>query len=329
MSKLQKILIGALVAQLALAVVVFFPRNTAGAGGQSLLGVAANEITGITITGDQGEGMKLAKVGDAWVLPDAGAYPADAAKITPVLDKLAAIKTGRRVAQTAASHAQLQVADDKFSRKVELATPGGAKVLLLGSSAGGQATHVRLAGQDDVYIATGISPWEIAGEVTSWITTAYVNIPPADVTGLTLRNAAGEWSFRKDGQGAWTQVSGPGEGVDPAAVSGLVTSLASLSMSEPVGKDAGDPALGLGQPLAVAALTYRSGDAEKTTTINIGAKDGTGASYAVKSSDSEYVVRVPEYAVKDAVERTTFAAATPTPSAGAAPAGTPASVPTP
>jgi hypothetical protein len=313
MSKLHRILIAVLVAQLVLTVVVFLPRNTAATVGQPLLGVTAQEVTGLTVTDDQGAVVKLAKRGETWVLPDAGDYPADTAKVTPLLAKLTEVKTDRRVAQTAASHAQLQVADATFSRKVELTGASGTKTLLLGTSAGGQATHVRISGQDDVYIATGLSPWEVSSGVSSWISTSYLNIPIADITGFKLGNAAGEWVFEKSADGVWTQTGG--SATDSSAVSGLVGQLASLNMTQPVGKVAADPQYGLTQPLAQAELTYGSGEQQKKTTIRIGTKDAGDNSYAAISSESEYVVRVAEFSVKDAVERATFAPAIPTPAA--------------
>lgn len=317
MSKLHRILAALLVVQVILAVVVFWPRNTAATGRQPLLGVQDADITGLTITDDQGVTIKLAKQGEAWVLPLAGNFPAEAAKITPVLTKLTGITTARRVAQTAAGHAQLQVAEEKFSRKVELTTAAGTQTLLLGTSAGGQATHVRLAGQDDVYIATGVASWELTAGASAWINTAYVNIPVADLMEFKLRNAAGEWTFSKDAQGAWAQTGGAA--TDANAVTTLVGQLATLQMTRPVGQVTDDPQYGLTQPAATATLTYASGEAQKTLTLAIGLQDATDGSYAVKSSDSAYVVRVAEFAVGDAVTRTSFAPATPTPAPTAAP----------
>jgi hypothetical protein len=147
--QVARILTVVLVVQLALGVFVFWPRPAASSTGQPLLSdLKPEEITGLTITDDKGVTTKLAKSGDSWIAPDAGAYPADATKITPVLDKLIGIKTGKLIAQTAASQTQLQVADNKYVRQLEITKADGtSQTVYLGSPGGGQAVHVRLVAE--------------------------------------------------------------------------------------------------------------------------------------------------------------------------------------
>jgi hypothetical protein len=329
MNNWQRILIALLVTQLALGVVVFWPRPAAGSGGQPLLpGLAADQITGLAITDEQGNSTKLAKQGDAWIAPDAGAYPADTAKITPVLDKLVGLKAGRLIAQTPQSHAQLQVADAKFVRKIDITTADGStQTIYLGSPAGGQAAHVRLAGQDNVYLATGLASWEVDSSLLNWINPIYLSFNAADLTGLTLKNANGEFAWTRDAQNNW-QLTGleAGETVDQSKVNNLVNGITSLRMTKPIGKTE-DAAWGFASPAAVVTLQIRSGDQAKTTTLTLGAQDPADKSYAAKSSESEYYVRVAEFSVQDLVEgdRAGFLPAAPAPAAspGAQPLGTP------
>ena len=317
-TRLQQLLIGVLVLQLALAALVFWPRPVASGSGEPLLsGVQVGDVTGLTVTDDTGQTVTLAKQGDSWVAPAAGDYPADAAKITPVLDKLVAITTGRLVAQTAAGHAQLQVADDKFARKIELTTAEGVRTVYLGSAAGGSSVHVRLGGQDNVYLASGPNTWEVAGDVASWVNPVYFEASSADVTGFTLVNRNGEFPFVKDAQGNWSL---PGlaadETLNPNNVISLVDQATTVRMTKPVGKTV-DAAYGMAEPSAVVTLRYKSGDVEKTTTLTIGAQDPADQAYYAKSSDSEYYVKVAEYSVQTLIERgrAEFLQGTPTPEA--------------
>lgn len=331
MNKWQRLLIGLLVAQLALGVFVFWPRPVAGSGGQPLLaGLTADQITGLTITDEAGNTTKLAKQGDAWIAPDAGAYPADAAKITPVLDKLVALKTGRLIAQTPQSHAQLQVADNKYVRKIDITKADGTtQTVYLGSTAGGQAGHVRLAGQDNVYLASGLASWEVDSSLLNWINPVYLSFNAADLIGFTLKNKNGEFAFTKDAQGAWQLVGlGADETVDQDKVNNLLSSLASLRMTKPLGKTE-DAGWGMAAPTATVTLQVKSGDQVKTTTLTVGAQDPNDKSYVVKSSDSEYFVRVAEFSVQDLIQRDRagFLPATPTPAATVAPL--PPGTPTP
>lgn len=314
-TRLQQILVGVLVVQLALVAVVAWPKSAASTGAPLLAGVKAEDITGLTITGDTGQTVKLVKKDSAWVAPEADDFPLDATKVTPVLDKLVAIKTNQLVAQTASSHAQLQVADDKFVRKIEVTTGSGTQTLYLGSSAGGSGVHVRLDGQDNVYLASGLNTWEIGADVLSWGNPVYFQAQAADVTSFTLVNRNGTFAFVKDAQGNWTLPDlAAGEAVNPNNVSTLVDSATTMRMTKPLGKTA-EATYGMDQPSATVTLTYKSGDAEKTTTLTIGSQDPADKAYYVKSSDSAYYVKVAEYSVQTLVERdrATFLGATPTP----------------
>ncbi len=307
MTRLQSILIGILVAQLALVAFVFWPRpSTANTGKPLLSDIKADEITSLTIRDDKGASIKLARQApnQPWTLPEAGDYPADAAKITPVLTKLAALTTDRLVAQTMGSQKQLQVAPDAFQRRIDIGTSGGAKrALFLGSPAGGQASHVRVDGQNNVYVAGDLASWQLNVDPASWIDPAYVKVTPVDVVGFALANANGRFSFSKDANGAW-QMAGltAGENLDPAQVTSAVDRLAALRMVRPLGATE-IPAYGLAQPAALVTLKVKNGDAIKNLTLAVGAKDAADNAYTAKSSDSPYFVKVAEADVRDLVEK--------------------------
>ncbi len=328
MNKWQRILIIALGVQLALGVFVFWPRPVASSAGQPLLAnLKTSDVTGLTVTDDKGVTTRLAKQGDAWTAPDAADYPADAAKITPVLDKLAGLKTGKPVATTTNSQPQLQVTDNKFVRKVELRKADGTtQTVFLGTPAGGQSVHVRLGGKNEVYIASGLNTWEVNADLLSWVNPMYLTANANDVTSLALKNKNGEFTLTKDAQGAW-QLGGlaSGETLDANKATSLVTSATSVRMIKPLGKSE-DVAWGLKQPAAVVTLQVKSGDQLKTITLTVGNQDASDKSYVVKSSESEYYVRVADYAVQDFVSRDKagFLTATPTPAGQPPMTGTPA-----
>jgi hypothetical protein len=328
MTKLQRILIIILVAQLALMLIVFWPRPSAGGTAKPLLSeLKPDDITLLMIRDDKGATIKLAKQGTAastWVLPDAGDFPVDATKVTPLLAKLTGLKADRPVAQTVASYKQLQVADDTFQRRLDIGSSGGAsRTLLIGSASGGRASHVRVGGQNEVYLAGDLTGYEFSTDPASWIDTAYVKAVSADVLGFTLANANGQWSFTKDDKGAWMlDGPAPGEQVDATKVTALLDQVTGLRMTRPLGKT-DDPSYGLAQPGALLTLKVKSGDASKTLTLAVGAQDTADSSYVVKSSDSPYYVRAAEVSVKDLVEKkrdglllappTPVVSATPTP----------------
>jgi Domain of unknown function (DUF4340) len=305
MNRTQKILVFVLVAQAALAVALFWPRPApAGAGGALLPEVKADEITSLAVADAQGNGVKLAKSGAQWVLPDAGDYPADAAKIVPILTKLVEMKANRLVAQTPAAQRRLQVADDAFSRRIEVGTPAGAKTVYVGTSGGGGSSHVRLGGQDQVYLVSGVTESEFGADAASWTNPAYLVVPQADVVEMNLRNANGEWSFVRGADGQWTlQGLASGETLNAQSVNDLLGAASYIRLARPLGK-VDDAAYGLSQPNAVVTLITKADSEQKSYTLTIGAQDPSDKTYAVKSSESPYFVRVDEYSLKDLVEKT-------------------------
>lgn len=314
MTRLQQVLIGLLALQLVLAGVVFWPRGGQAAAAPLFGDLKAEDISSLTITDDRGVRIKLAKNATGWVLPEADDFPADSAKITPIVTKLAGLKSGRSVAQTESSHARLQVADASFVRRLEIGTAAGTtRILYIGSNAGGRATHVRLSGSNDVYIANDLSPYDFGADAGSWINAMYISQSQGDVVGLTLSNAHGQWVFEKDAEGQWTMAGlEPGEALSTNNLSTILSIVTSIRMVRPLGK-AELPEYGLAQPSATAVVKMRKDGEEREYTLTIGARDEKDNTYVVKSSDSPYYVRVANYTVNELVERSRANFLQPTP----------------
>ncbi len=303
MTKFHQILIGVLVAQLALVGVVFWPRSSAGASNAVLFqGLKGSDITSFTVSEKAGTSSTLARQGDKWVVPAADDYPADATKLNGLADKLAALKGGQSVGQTATTQSQLQVADDNYAKKIDFQTANGSKyTLYLGTVSGGAATHVRVGGEQDVYLTRDVSAYDVNADVTTWIDPIYMSVPVEQAMTVTIKTSGTDLTFNKDAAGAWVmQGLAAGEVTNDANVSSLVSVATALRMDKPLGKQ-DDPSYGLAQPTAVLTVVTNNAGKETTHTLMVGAKDATG--YFVKSADSEYYVHVAEYTLKDLVER--------------------------
>ena len=293
MSRLNQILIVALVAQIGLAVYlnVFAGQTTAAATEPLLADFAADEVVELTIAGSEGETITLAKSGDSWVLPTAADFPADGSKITPVLENLAGIETGRLVTETEGSHAQLEVGNQAFNRRVEVTRQDGSRdIVFLGSSAGAGATHVRVNDQPEVYLTDAISAFEVNPQAASWIDTLYFTTPQTATVALTLENGNGTFEFEKEGE-LWTLTDlAEGETVDQVAVTTLLNQTHSIRMTEPVGllSEAGQT---FADPLAT--VTVETGD--QTYQLSVGEQDSEDNSYLFSASSSPYYVRVAQF----------------------------------
>ena len=302
MKRTQQILSAVLVLQMVLIAVVFWPRGSVSGDESRLLldGIETADVVALTITDVDGRTIEIRRgVDGGWMLPDSGEYPVQDEKVTALLDKLVAINTGRLVTRTAASHKRLQVATDDFMRQIAVETADGKRrVVYLGSSPSYGTIHVRAEGENEAYLTNEVSTWEANATVASWIDTTYLAVPSEDLVALMLRNSNGEWSFEQDGEGHWTLVDLPeGEMLDESGVTSVVNQASRMSMVRPLGREA-DASYGLDQP--AGTLTLQT--AERTITVEIGAKSAEDNTYVVKSSESPYYVRVSEYSVQGLLE---------------------------
>ena len=299
----HKILAAVLVAQIALTVVVFWPRpSTAGQREPVFPDLTAQDVTAVTIEDEQGNRTALERVAGNWVLPDADQYPAEGDTVDAFLDKFLSLTTGRLVTERETSHKRLRVAADEFARRVDLETGDGEMhTVYIGSSPQYGSVHFRLGGQSDTYLTSQVTTWDINASESSWIDTSYQSVTQDEVTRMTLENENGTFIFERSDDGAWTMVEpaiAEDEGLlNETQVESVLRRAATISMRRPLGKEE-DARYGMDSPSAQVALETSGG----TVTLVVGAKDEDDASYVVKSSQSDYYVDVAATTVAALVE---------------------------
>jgi hypothetical protein len=288
--------------------VVFWPRGGEVQAGEALLAdLDTTQVTRLIIDDADGNSITLVKSGGIWVLTDADDYPALADKIEEMLQNLAKIETNRLITQTAASHERLGVAADEYERRIKIEGPGGeSAVLYVGTSSGVSATHVRLEGQDEVFLTGEINSFEVDASPSNWIDTSFLSLPGDQVTGMILENANGNFEFEKDGvNGEWSLIDMPeGRELDSSKVTSLANQLSNLQMLRPVGKQ-DQTEYGFGQPNAIVTiLTNEENDATTTYSIEVGGISTEGDNYYVRSSESDYIVLIASSSLGDLVNDT-------------------------
>ncbi|HJO33597.1 MAG TPA: DUF4340 domain-containing protein [Anaerolineales bacterium] len=298
----NQLLGGLLVAQVVLAAVVFWPRVTVADGGLLFAGQAEAEIVVLAITDGDGKRVALAKDGQQWVLPEADAFPADGDRVAPLLRKIEQLRTGRLVTVTEGSHVRLQVAEQKFNRKMLITWSDGAQnTLLLGSTAGAGATHFRLLEDDEVYLTADLTPWEANTAASNYIDTQIFNVSRDAITAITLQNLNGSFTFvKRDEKWTWPEMAAD-EMLDDTVLNGLLTQVSSVHMIAPLGK-APKPSYGLDQPLATATITAEVGDALQQHVLRVGAE--RGSNYVFSASGAEYYVSVSAYTAGHLIDKT-------------------------
>lgn len=159
---------GILAAQLLLAVLLYI-SHAAGNNEQAvpLLGFATSDINKVVIA-DGKTTATLGKTGDHWQLT-ASKLPVNDSKLTGVLDSLAKLTTRWPVVSTAGGRERYEVSDSKFQRHLSLYKDD--KLLgdyYFGTSPGLRQTHIRRAGQDDVF-ALAFNNFELPADDNDWL----------------------------------------------------------------------------------------------------------------------------------------------------------------
>ena len=300
-------LVALLVMQAAFIGWTYWPKATTATASEPLFAeLTTDKIASLVITDDKEKQIRLAQndTGE-WILPDAGDFPVNAAKVEPLLEKMTELTTGRLVASNEASYARLSVADDDFMRRIDMTLDDGTThTLYIGTSPRTRATHVRSGEQEAVYLAANLRSSDAGVQPRNWIDTIYFQVPEADIQTLHITNANGDLEFTKAEDGEWAMANlADGEEFNDNNLVSMVSSLTSLNMVEPLGT-AEIAAYGMAEPNAVVTLTTTDADGESQThTLTIGAKAEMGNHYIVKSSDSDYFVHVSGHTIDRFIER--------------------------
>jgi hypothetical protein len=303
MNRHNQILAGLLIVQLVVgALALVLPAQAAQTQSRPLLEQLTDaDVTAFTIREQPDNEVRIAKKNDEWVLPDVDDYPVDKAKVTELLSKLTSIQVGKPVLTTAGGHARLQVAEDAFNRRVDLATSRGERTLFFGQARGGGA-HVRLAGSDDVFLTTRLAPFDIASDLSSWINALYFTSTQQEVGRVTITNITGTLEFQRNLADGW-ELKGltAGEAFDPSRLETILARVSSLYMTRPLGKTE-KPEYGLDRPTAVLTLTLKSDvSGLQPLSLKIGARNEQDNTYVAKSSGSPWYVHVNGFTVEEIV----------------------------
>ena len=193
LTRFHKILIGVLVAQIALAVILMTRGDSTAALAEKplLANFDPAKVTRVQVFApNQTKPIDLVKRGNDWVLASHFNYPVLANKVTDMLTPLPKLAAAEPMATQASRHKQLKVGDVEFERKLVISAGGPDITLYVGTSAGGRRTPVRIGSDARVYGVSGLQAFSIFTDPNQWVDTAYVNVPVDDVVKLTVQRGA-------------------------------------------------------------------------------------------------------------------------------------------
>jgi len=276
------------------------------------------QVTWLRIEDGEKKAVELEKQGGKWVLKTGGGYPAKKDKIVELLGKLPGLTAGQPVTTRKEHQHKLEVADDKYQRKVALKLEDGkTHRFLLGSSPGIKNVHLRIEGQSKVFLVSDLTAWDASATASDWVDTEYLKVGRDDIVELTLKNGQGEIKLAKEA-GKWS-LEGMEEGASlkQTEVDSLLSTASAVNLQQPVGRKV-EPAYELSPDKARALLTLvvekkqpkdkspaasqpATPPARVTHALAVGAKVDDG--YYVKSGSSEFVVRAASWSVESLVNK--------------------------
>ena len=320
MSMLNKILGALLAVQLVIFVAGQF-SSTAGArrtAPQPIFSAfEADKVTKIEILGKpkkedsdpEQESMTLEKVNGKWGVATADHYPVNAEKVKELTEKLENLRSRTTVLTGQKYHDKLEVSAETFQRKVTVTAGNEPVTFYVGSSPSFKNTHVRVDGNDEVYLVNEFGGSDLATRAWSWVDRKYHEIADNEVWAINVKNSKGSFTLEKDPASSTWAAVGTTKELDKSTVDDLVRKARSISLEQPVSKGE-KPDQGLDTPQATVVLTTGTstiaGAPPKETrsvTVKVGKKLEKPAQYFLKSSDSPYVVRVSEWTVKPLLEK--------------------------
>lgn len=203
-----------------------------------LVGMSAADIEVMSFTDDLDNEVKLARRENGWVLPEADDFPVDGVKVEEILDKIARLDTRRLVATNRANFTRLEVGEEDFRRKLSLEAGEDSAELYLGGSGGVDTVYLRRAGEDKAYLGVGLNSWELSTQISTWLDASYVNVPQEDVLEFSVSNAAGSFSFIRDGDSLTYTDLRDDEAFEDTKMPIILRNAASIRLLEPLGLEA-------------------------------------------------------------------------------------------
>jgi len=295
MTRLQKFLSVLLFVQLVVAAIVLWPDKLDAVAAGPLLGeIDQTEVASLTIADDRDNSVTLSRNGSTWILSSGGDYPAQSSTVDTLVGKLLAVKDNRLVTRTSSSHSRLKVAEDDFARRIQVEMAGGStQTIFLGTAPNARSIHVRLDGQDEVYLTGEMTSYEANATHTSWIDAVYVSIQREQITTMLIKNNNGEFTLNRAVDEEWTlEGLTEEESFDPARANQILGQIANLRMLEPLGKDSlSEYELDDPQAQLIVAVETDEGTSQSYT-LQVGAHDEENNSYVVKWSNSPFFVNV-------------------------------------
>ena len=298
MTQLQKTLLMLALIQILAAVGLHLtPSDSAPAAANTLLGLKPSEVTGLRITkpaeGQTAEqSLVLSRKDSDWVLPSADNFIVDGQKVDEVIEKLTNLTVENPIASSTVNHNTLRVGVREYTKRVTIETASDSIEVVIGD-AKGRSMYLRRKDSADVYLANGITAFDVGHEVTHYTDPEYFSVSDLKEVIIERPNAARYGTVRlyQGTDGLWTVEGLEDKTLEQSRIRALLAAVRSARMVRPVGKSL-RPEFGFGNPKVKVTV----GGENETVEFVLG--NLTDDFIYMKASDKEDVVLVRKYTVE-------------------------------
>lgn len=283
MERNTRLLAYLLVVQIAVVAAVWYLAEHRGeeAAGQ-LVTIDRDTLTAIEVAENATTSVRIEKSADGWVLPDLDGLPADAEKVTGLIDKLEDAEAAWPVATSESSAVRFEVTEAKFQRRIRFFDGDELAVeLYLGTSPGFRRVHARRADSSEIFAIT-FANYEAPTKLDEWLDKTLLQ-PAGALESLTHSSG---WRLTKEGD-AWLLADrAEGENTDGDVARDIVSKVNDLRV---LGRAETPPAEG-----AVPAFELTLGTSAGERVIRFFRADEAG-DFVVSASDRPGHYRVAAY----------------------------------
>ena len=219
-----------------------------------LVAVAVDSADTLTIEQPGERLLRLARKGDAWVLPDKSNFPVLSAKFAQFTDRLLGAKRSWPVGQTMVAARQFKVTLDGFERRVRFLK--GEAVLgdvFLGSSPGFRKVHARLDGDEHTY-AIDFNAFDAPVDPAKWYDTEALKTAVEDIARIDL----GTFALKSGEGGFQVEDLRENERTDAEPVQEIVKRVSEVAFTDVLGED-GQARFKAGKPVVRYTIELKKG----------------------------------------------------------------------
>jgi hypothetical protein len=314
MNTVNKVLIGLLVAQVAIGLIVHTRTEATGTIRRPeplMPGLVAAQVQRVAVfkarspdakNTDEAEepAIDLRRAGDSasWVLASQYDYPVRDGAAQELVDTLLALQTTGPVVTSDVRHNQLEVAADRYRRKIVIETADGTiTTLIVGKPSRARQSFVRIDGQSQVHAVSDISEGGLDLKPSAWLDPSLLMLRSTNVAYMSVRNQHGTYEFQRNERDKWSLVRDgapypvpPGRKFNAHAADVWVKDMMRLTMTEPA-----DPDRQIDTPLATVTLRMKPSQPDGEAgaeTANDGDAGAEAAPEAAPETPVEYVIEI-------------------------------------